>query len=297
MIDLQTKKFENLQGIKELNSKNNKLIRTIQKIIENPTAYRQEKMIWIEGEHLCQAFLNTKKKPLKIIFSHSFLSQNKKNFDLIYQNLNKISEKISKEHWYVVPDNLFKLVSSISSIHRSCGFGLLIPYDSLDFTENVEIQKISDNAILLDRLQDTGNIGSILRCAAAFGIKKILALQGTAALWSTKVLRAGMGAHFNLDLIENLTIEKIKTYINIPMIGTDSHTKKIIYDHTIPNPCVWIFGNEGQGIRNELHHLSDLKIKIPQPGGEESLNVATAAAICLYESMRQMKMKSKSTPD
>jgi TrmH family RNA methyltransferase len=136
---------------------------------------------------------------------------------------------------------------------------------------------------VLDRLQDAGNVGAILRCAAAFGFGQVLAIKGTAGLWSPKVLRAGMGAHFGLRLVEGLEPAALDA-LAVPVITTSSHGGEFLHQCGLPWPCAWAFGHEGQGVGAEIAARSKLAVRIIQPGGEESLNVATAAAICLHAS-------------
>jgi TrmH family RNA methyltransferase len=141
--------------------------------------------------------------------------------------------------------------------------------------------------VVLDRLQDAGNVGSILRSAAAFGVKQVLALKGTAALWSPKVLRSGMGAHFGLQLIEGLAESDLDA-LAIPRIATSSHQGPYLHEwmqsSDWPHPCAWLLGHEGQGLSESLLLSAKHCVRIAQPGGEESLNVAAAAAICLHAS-------------
>jgi TrmH family RNA methyltransferase len=111
----------------------------------------------------------------------------------------------------------------------------------------------------------------------------VLALKGTAALWSPKVLRAGMGAHFGLSLIEGVELAAIES-LTIPVVVTSSHRGDLIQQLELPNPCAWAFGHEGQGVCQELMARASNFARIGQPGGEESLNVAAAAAICLHSS-------------
>jgi len=141
-------------------------------------------------------------------------------------------------------------------------------------------------SVVLDRLQDPGNVGSVLRSAAAFGVPQVLALKGTVALWSPKVLRAGMGAHFGLQLAEGLEEHSLAA-LQLPLVATSSHAGLDLPRATLPWPCAWVLGHEGQGVAAGLLTRCALQVRIPQPGGEESLNVASAAAVCLYESARQ----------
>jgi TrmH family RNA methyltransferase len=113
-----------------------------------------------------------------------------------------------------------------------------------------------------------------------------VALKGTAALWSPKVLRAGMGAHFALRLVEAAGTPALDE-LGLPLLGTSSHTTLELHRCRLPSPAAWVFGHEGQGMDPGLAARCEAVVRIPQPGGEESLNVAAAAAICLYESLRQ----------
>src|SRR5690606_23923076 len=137
--------------------------------------------------------------------------------------------------------------------------------------------------VVLDRLQDAGNVGSILRSAAAFGFTQVAALKGTAALWSPKVLRAGMGAHFGLRLVEGLAFEDLAT-LRVPLLVTSSHQGEWLHRAALPWPCAWVMGHEGQGVSETLMQRAQAFVRIAQPGGEESLNVGAAAAICLHAS-------------
>ena len=130
---------------------------------------------------------------------------------------------------------------------------------------------------------DAGNVGSILRSAAAFGVQQVLAIKGTAALWSPKVLRAGMGAHFALRLVEGLEAPAVAA-LQVPLLATSSHAGLVLGQSALPWPCAWVLGHEGRGVDEALMARCAHTVSIPQPGGEESLNVAAAAAICLYAS-------------
>ena len=141
-------------------------------------------------------------------------------------------------------------------------------------------------SVVLDRLQDAGNVGTILRSAAAFGFTQVIALEGTAALWSPKVLRAAMGAHFALNLVERMPADGLDA-LAVPMLATSSHAGTPLPSATLPWPCAWLVGHEGQGLADELVRRCAATLRIPQPGGEESLNAAIAASICLYESARR----------
>ena len=106
-------------------------------------------------------------------------------------------------------------------------------------------------------------------------------------MWSSKVLRSGMGAHFGLNLVEGVLPEALSA-LTVPWLTTDVHQGTNLHElqqqRAIPKPCAWLLGHEGQGVSPELAARADVRVRIDQPGGEESLNVAAAAAICLYAS-------------
>ena len=114
----------------------------------------------------------------------------------------------------------------------------------------------------------------------------MIALRGTAALWSPKVLRAGMGAHFGLSLLEGGDLQSLDA-LKVPIVVTSSHQGELIQNLRPPQPCAWAMGHEGQGVCPDLMARAAVHVRIGQPGGEESLNVAAAAAICLHASSIQ----------
>ena len=177
----------------------------------------------------------------------------------------------------IVSDDLY---AGSSALPSPTGIGFVLPLGDAPPIDPVA------PTVVLDRVQDAGNVGSILRSAAAFGIAQVLALEGTAGLWSQKVLRAGMGAHFGLRLIEALD-PGVLTALEVPLVATGSHAVLALPAAPLPAVCAWVFGHEGQGVGAALAARCRLAVRIPQPGGEESLNVAAAAAICLYEATRR----------
>lgn len=145
-----------------------------------------------------------------------------------------------------------------------------------------------DDAVLLDGIQDPGNIGSILRSAAAAGFRQVLLSENCAQAWSPKVLRAAMGAHFQLALHENADLHAfLGGYRGQAVTTTLAKTASSLYELGLTGSVAWVFGNEGQGVRPELAESVTHGIRIPMPGATESLNVAAAAAICLFETVRQ----------
>jgi len=249
-----------------ITSKDNPRLKTIRRLTQDSQAYRKLGLVWLEGDHLCRAALAQGVKPELAIFTESTWQASEFEWS-----------QCALEVW-VLPDDLFAGLSSLESPAKM-GFLLTLP-------QPPELNPTAAT-VVLDRLQDAGNVGSILRSASAFGFKQIVAIKGTAGLWSPKVLRAGMGAHFGLNLIESANPEDLKALL-VPLMGTDVHEGYYLHELAqhgkLTQKCAWVMGHEGQGVSPELMARVDQKVRIAQPGGEESLNVATAAAICLHAS-------------
>jgi len=247
-------------------SRDNPALVRLRKLVADPGGYRKSGSVWIEGDHLLRAALQRGWALGLVVVTEGGMQDDR---------LKAIAGSAARV--LVVPTALFKALSGLES-PAQIGAELALPPAS----------QTDANAatVVLDRLQDAGNVGAILRSAAAFGVRQVLALKGTAALWSPKVVRAGQGAHFGLRLIEGLAAADLEA-LAIPMIATSSHESQPLHRVDLPSPCAWVMGHEGQGVSPELMARCALRVGIPQPGGEESLNVAAAAAICLYESERR----------
>jgi len=148
----------------------------------------------------------------------------------------------------------------------------------------VDLEK---EAILLDGVQDPGNVGTLLRTAAAAGIKQALLAPGCASAWSPKVLRAGQGAHFALAIHEDADLAGFMAAYRGTTAVTCLDGSTSLYEADWQGPLAWVFGAEGQGVSPALIGAARLRIRIPMPGAVESLNVAAAAAVCLFEAVRR----------
>jgi TrmH family RNA methyltransferase len=145
----------------------------------------------------------------------------------------------------------------------------------------------SADAVLLDGVQDPGNLGSILRTAAAAGFRQVLLSSDCARAWSPKTLRAAMGAHFSLDIHESGDLPGFLSAYRGQSIVTTPDAAADLFTVELDRRIAWIFGNEGQGVRPALALLAGTRLRIPMPGTAESLNVGAAAAVCLFETVRR----------
>ena len=256
----------NMPEPQRISSRENPLLVRLRKLAQDPGAYRKLGEIWLEGDHLCRALRARGVPATRALLSERGWA------DAGMRDLAAWAPAVT-----VLPDALFAGIGGLAS-PAAIGFVIEAPA-----AVALDPQAAS---VVLDCVQDAGNVGSVLRSAAALGVPQVLALTGTAGLWSPKVLRAGMGAHFALRLVEGLSVDDL-ALLSVPLVATSSHTTSALHQVRLPSPCAWVFGHEGQGVSAALRSRCELTVTIPQPGGEESLNVAAAAAICLYEAARQ----------
>jgi RNA methyltransferase, TrmH family len=247
-----------------ITARDNPLLQRIRKLAGDPGAYRKQGQVWLEGDHLVGAALQRGVALDELVLAESAWAERSD-----WRGWADQARRVLR-----VPDLLFKTLSSLESPAR---LGALLA------TPQAPAMDPAAASVVLDRLQDAGNVGSILRSAAAFGVRQVLAIKGTAGLWSPKVLRAGMGAHFGLHLIEGLSPEDLAD-LQVPLLATSSHGGLLLGEARLPQPCAWVLGHEGQGVDAALMARCSHTVRIPQPGGEESLNVAAAAAVCLFAS-------------
>jgi RNA methyltransferase, TrmH family len=245
-----------------ITSRDNPFLKRLRVLAQDNAGYRKFGQVWLEGDHLCRALISRQYRPDIAVFAESV-------WPSADPALKRVAPKI-----YLVPD---ALMSGISGLESPAGMGFVwgLPQDS-GILPGVP-------TVVLDRLQDAGNVGSIVRSAAAMGFAQVLAVKGTAALWAPKVLRAGMGAHFGLRLVEGLSPDDLNA-LELPVLATSSHEGEWLHEMALPHPCAWVLGHEGQGVGEGVGALTTRSVRIVQPGGEESLNVAAAAAICLHAS-------------
>ena len=245
-----------------ISSRENVLLKDLRRLSQDGAAYRKQGRVWLEGDHLCRAALLRGWQPEQALFSARY-------WPVAPAEFTRAAARNA-----VVADSLWAGLSALES-PAQMGFVMVLPA-----TEGLDPLAPT---VILDRLQDPGNVGSILRSAGAFGFGQVIALKGTVALWSPKVLRAGMGAHFGLKLIEGLTLDDLDA-LQVPLVVTSSHQGDLVQNLQLPFPCAWAMGHEGQGVSTDLMARASHFARIGQPGGEESLNVAAAAAICLHAS-------------
>ena len=232
----------------------------------------------LEGIHLAQTWVGD--PSLKTLLTSEVGLQNTEISEAVYSHI----EICPDTKVYQLDSALWDLLSDLVNAPHIAGL-LELPKSTLAPPQS--IATLDGDVVILDRVQDAGNVGSILRTAAAAGFTKVIALTGCAHLWSTKVLRAGMGAHRLLDLYEGWSNQQVLSAITAPLMAATADAEQDLFSlkKELLHPVAWVMGSEGQGVSDDL--LAQAKgVSIPIDPRVESLNVSTAAAICLFETLR-----------
>jgi TrmH family RNA methyltransferase len=258
--------------MKTISSRENPLYKELKHLASSSQVQRKAARTLLDGVHLCETYLQHGGVPTYCVVSESACS---------HPEVAALLSRCDAADAFCVqfPDGLYKVLSQVEN-----GIDVLFVIETPKVTAEPVLERA---AVLLDNLQDPGNLGSILRSAAAAGICDVFCSLGTAFAWSPKVLRAGMGAHFLLQIHENIDLENLVRSARIPVLATSSHAQQTVYQIDLKQPVAWLFGHEGQGVAEELLALATHQVAIPHLGAVESLNVAASAAVCFFEQVRQ----------
>lgn len=184
------------------------------------------------------------------------------------------------------------LFDRLSPVQRGAGLIAVIAV-----AQSAAPRDLGADALYLDGIQDPGNVGALLRVAAASGVRHVLAGPGTAALWAPKVVRAGQGAHFGLALHDIADPADLKRALPGPWFGADAHAAASLWETALPEaPIGWLFGAEGRGLSAGARAVCDAYVTIPMQAAVESLNVVSAAAVCLFERRRRLASAAARQP-
>lgn len=253
-----------------IRSRDNQRFKRLRQLANSARERRKAGLALLDGVHLIAAYRAGGGVPEQLVLSESAKSN---------PNLAQLASAVSGQGLLILADALF---NDIAQVATPTGIIALIR------TPNPgPLPAAIERCVMLEDIQDSGNLGSILRSSAAAGIPTVLLSQGCAFPWSPKVLRAGMGAHFRLDIFDNVALAGIVPRLSGRLICASGHAQKSLYQADLRGPLSWVFGNEGAGVSDELSSAATEHLRIPMPGKTESLNVAAAAAICLFEQLRQ----------
>lgn len=270
-----------MQGLNTLSSRDNPRIKHLHGLANNARDRRKHGETLLDGVHLIQAALQAGQALKGIFVSVSGLGQAE-----IIAVLDQVSGRAAVTQ---LPDALFAHVSPVDTPSGILAL-MDVPAESAKPVANGSL-------VILDAVQDPGNLGTILRTAAAAGIGSALLTPGCAQAWSPRVLRSGMGAHFLLAIREQVDV--LATLADYPgrVLATGlTDTVRSLYTLDLSGAIAWLFGAEGQGVSPALLARADDIVTIPMAAGIESLNVGAAAAVCLFEQVRQRRNPGFSPP-
>ena len=253
-----------------LRSRANPRVRRWHRLVRDSKARRAQARALIEGPRLVGACLAAGGVIEELIVSQSGMAK---------REIGALVDRAGVEELIVLSDAVFRAVVDTDT-PQGIAAEVAIP-------ATPPVLEESRGCVMLDRIQDAGNVGAILRSAAAFGVQDVLRSSGCADPWSPKVLRSAMGGHFLLRIgASRNPVSDLERFTGTVACAVP-HGGVPIASADLKGPVLWIFGSEAQGVRGELTARADLRVTIPMPGTLESLNVGAAAAICFYEASRR----------
>lgn len=259
--------------MKAISSAANPTFRAWLRLATHPRAARRLGSALAEGLHLAQAALDTQ-TPIEAVL----LRQGARSAEA--DRLADLALATGAAG-YELAAHLFERVAPVEH-----GAGLMLVVAVAVHPLPVAAQH---DLLYLDGIQDPGNVGTLLRTAAAAGIPEVLASPATAALWAPKTLRAGQGAHFRLRLHEQVAAQGLPATLAGPWFGADAHRAESLWTTAMPAGALgWVFGAEGTGLSRAAQAVCRRRVSIPIDSSAESLNVAAAAAVCLFERRRRL---------
>jgi TrmH family RNA methyltransferase len=263
--------------MKEILSRDNPRFKALRRLAESARARREEGGALLDGWHLLEAYARAGGVPQRVVFSRSSLASG--------QAARWLAGAGGGIETLVLADGLFAALSPVASptgVLAQIALPFGVPLRSVRF------------GVLLDDVQDPGNLGAILRSAAAAGCDGAYLSPGCADAWSPKTLRAGMGAHFVLPIAEDADLVAVARAFAGKVLATSLDGGEPLYDLDLRGPVVFVVGNEGAGVGAEILAAASHRVKIPMPGAVESLNAAAAVAVCLFERVRQTDWQQSS---
>ena len=268
--------------MKAISSRDNPMVKRLHALANSARERRKLGETLLDGAHLLDAALQ-QQWPLKaIVVSDSGCAQLE-----IEDLLARCAHDLPR---YQLPDALFAHISPVDSPSGVIAIIDLLPEpDPARLADSAALS--AHSLVVLDGVQDPGNLGTILRTAAAAGVRDVLLTPGCAGAWSPRALRAGMGAHFGLRIHERVdAVDVLGAFRGAILATALGEGARSLYELELDAPVAWLFGAEGQGVSPALLACASQRVIIPMAGDIESLNVAAAVAVCLFEQARQRRL-------
>ncbi|MEW5943747.1 MAG: RNA methyltransferase [Pseudomonadota bacterium] len=257
--------------MKIITSRDNALYKTFRKLAGSARERRKSGRTLLDGAHLIGAYREMIGLPETVVVAASAREQ---------PEIPALVKGLPPAAQIVLDDALFR---ELSPVETPTGVLALISVPRLAPPVPPGF------SVFLEAIRDPGNLGSILRSAAAAGVEAAYLSAGCADAWSPRVLRGGMGAHFVLPIVEGVDLARQAREFPGNVVVTSLQAEKSLYQLDLSGPVAFVVGNEGAGVSPELRRAAGAVVTIPMPGAVESLNAAAAAAVCLFERVRQVK--------
>lgn len=261
--------------MKRISSRDNTLLKALRKLAQASQGRKRGGVAVLEGLHLCATYLESVGQPRHAVFDAGRLDHP----EHCHPELLRLQQGVELDLQVWLEG---RLIQDLESVPAGQGVVFVIETPAPAVPE-----RLDGSSVWLDRIQDPGNVGSILRSCAAAGVQQVFLSDTTAFAWSPKVVRSGQGAHFALQIHEQVDLLDLARRLDVPLVVTTLEQSCNLYQTALPAACAWVFGHEGQGVAPALQALADVRLRIPQEPAAESLNVAAAAAVCLFEHRRQ----------
>lgn len=260
--------------MKHISSADNPQFKALLKLAHSSRERRLAGLSLLDGVHLLQAYQARFGAPAQIVLSEAGAQNGE------IQRCLQQSPQVTP---LLLSDSLYKQLSSVAT---PTGVITVIK------TPRQEgLPATFETCVMLEDLQDPGNMGSILRSCAAAGVRQIFLSRHAVNAWSPRVLRAAMGAHFNVSIYERADLAAIAQNFPGRVLVTRSDAAHSVFETDMDGTVAFIFGNEGAGVSPALRASAHEAISIPMSAATESLNVAAAAAVCLFERVRQQQKR------
>lgn len=257
-------------AIKLVTSRDNPVFKSLKRLADSSRDRRKSNQTLLDGVHLIGSWHAQGHAFLRVIVPDQPLNE----------EITALLVQLGELELLQLPVPMFNELAPVNA-----PTGILAQVEIL----NLAIPAHPTFALLLEDIQDPGNLGSLLRTAAAAGVDVVWCSQGCTDVWSPKALRGGQGAHAILPIVERANLDEVVTQFTGQILAA-SPIGKAMYALNMQTPTAWMIGNEGAGLSESLMAKASDRVAIPMPGKIESLNAAAAGAICLFEVVRQRSL-------
>lgn len=259
--------------MKLVTSRGNPVFKALVRLRDSARERRTERTALLDGAHLIESYLDRIDSPPRALAVAASAADK--------AEIKSLVARAAPVEPVVLADGLFRELAPVTTPS-----GILAV---VDIPAMRPVPPTVECCVLLERIQDPGNLGSILRSAAAAGVRNVLLSKDCADAWAPRVLRAAMGAHFGLNIEERANLVAFAHEYTGQVVATAAGADRTVFETDLTQPTALAIGSEGSGLSRALLDEADVIVAIPMPGGLESINAAAAAAVCLFERVRQMR--------